>query len=328
MFLKHQDVKQKNWRMRKVKKLFVSSCMLLTVGLGVAVPTAFSQSNGVMVVKAAEVPTVEQPENLVEFSYKVIGDRTGGRFHSPTMDFKFPNFFWVNVDKAKKSEEFLYRQTGSRGEIVVRDSALRVHNNQVDLKFYTKISNPKRETPANTTLGYSINSKDLKKDHKYSITFNSSTDNKAIVTSFSIINKFEKIGSGNDFNAKEVEKSLADNVEYYDKNVKDDITTFKDRFNGNKEVQFIAKKDGPVAFLVMAGIREKINVDSVAHFSNFKFSDITEPAKYKNNTGEAYVGEKMVSLELEPVDRRQDLTGEEVRLYKGNLEVGSGILEK
>ncbi|HEP1259724.1 TPA: DUF1542 domain-containing protein, partial [Streptococcus pyogenes] len=328
MFLKHQDVKQKNWRMRKVKKLFVSSCMLLTVGLGVAVPTAFSQSNGVMVVKAAEVPTVEQPENLVEFSYKVIGDRTGGRFHSPTMDFKFPNFFWVNVDKAKKSEEFLYRQTGSRGEIVVRDSALRVHNNQVDLKFYTKISNPKRETPANTTLGYSINSKDLKKDHKYSITFNSSTDNKAIVTSFSIINKFEKIGSGNGFNAKEVEKSLADNVEYYDKNVKDDITTFKDRFNGNKEVQFIAKKDGPVAFLVMAGIREKINVDSVAHFSNFKFSDITEPAKYKNNTGEAYVGEKMVSLELEPVDRRQDLTGEEVRLYKGNLEVGSGILEK
>ncbi|QCK27887.1 DUF1542 domain-containing protein [Streptococcus pyogenes] len=314
--------------MRKVKKLFVSSCMLLTVGLGVAVPTAFSQSNGVMVVKAAEVPTVEQPENLVEFSYKVIGDRTGGRFHSPTMDFKFPNFFWVNVDKAKKSEEFLYRQTGSRGEIVVRDSALRVHNNQVDLKFYTKISNPKRETPANTTLGYSINSKDLKKDHKYSITFNSSTDNKAIVTSFSIINKFEKIGSGNGFNAKEVEKSLADNVEYYDKNVKDDITTFKDRFNGNKEVQFIAKKDGPVAFLVMAGIREKINVDSVAHFSNFKFSDITEPAKYKNNTGEAYVGEKMVSLELEPVDRRQDLTGEEVRLYKGNLEVGSGILEK
>ncbi|HHJ7453061.1 TPA: DUF1542 domain-containing protein, partial [Streptococcus pyogenes] len=328
MFLKHQDVKQKNWRMRKVKKVFVSSCMLLTVGLGVAVPTGFSQSNGVMVVKAAEVPTVEQPENLVEFSYKVIGDRTGGRFHSPTMDFKFPNFFWVNVDKAKKSEEFLYRQTGSRGEIVVRDSALRVHNNQVDLKFYTKISNPKRETPANTTLGYSINSKDLKKDHKYSITFNSSTDNKAIVTSFSIINKFEKIGSGNGFNAKEVEKSLADNVEYYDKNVKDDITTFKDRFNGNKEVQFIAKKDGPVAFLVMAGIREKINVDSVAHFSNFKFSDITEPAKYKNNTGEAYVGEKMVSLELEPVDRRQDLTGEEVRLYKGNLEVGSGILEK
>lgn len=59
MFLKHQDVKQKNWRMRKVKKLFVSSCMLLTVGLGVAVPTGFSQSNGVMVVKAAEVPAAE-----------------------------------------------------------------------------------------------------------------------------------------------------------------------------------------------------------------------------------------------------------------------------
>ncbi|HGH7700366.1 DUF1542 domain-containing protein [Streptococcus pyogenes] len=45
--------------MRKVKKLFVSSCMLLTVGLGVAVPTAFSQSNGVMVVKAAEVPATD-----------------------------------------------------------------------------------------------------------------------------------------------------------------------------------------------------------------------------------------------------------------------------
>ncbi|HEQ4186442.1 TPA: DUF1542 domain-containing protein, partial [Streptococcus pyogenes] len=59
MFLKHQDVKQKNWRMRKVKKLFVSSCMLLTVGLGVAVPTAFSQSNGVMVVKSAEVPATD-----------------------------------------------------------------------------------------------------------------------------------------------------------------------------------------------------------------------------------------------------------------------------
>ncbi|HGH8844084.1 TPA: DUF1542 domain-containing protein, partial [Streptococcus pyogenes] len=59
MFLKHQDVKQKNWRMRKVKKVFVSSCMLLTVGLGVAVPTGFSQSNGVMVVKAAEVPATD-----------------------------------------------------------------------------------------------------------------------------------------------------------------------------------------------------------------------------------------------------------------------------
>ncbi|VHH18686.1 DUF1542 domain-containing protein [Streptococcus pyogenes] len=59
MFLKHQDVKQKNWRMRKVKKVFVSSCMLLTVGLGVAVPTAFSQSNGVMVVEAAEVPATD-----------------------------------------------------------------------------------------------------------------------------------------------------------------------------------------------------------------------------------------------------------------------------
>ncbi|HHJ0736993.1 TPA: DUF1542 domain-containing protein [Streptococcus pyogenes] len=59
MFLKHHDVKQKNWRMRKVKKLFVSSCMLLTVGLGVAVPTGFSQSNGVMVVKAAEVPATD-----------------------------------------------------------------------------------------------------------------------------------------------------------------------------------------------------------------------------------------------------------------------------
>ncbi|QAB35536.1 DUF1542 domain-containing protein [Streptococcus pyogenes] len=45
--------------MRKVKKVFVSSCMLLTVGLGVAVPTGFSQSNGVMVVKAAEVPATD-----------------------------------------------------------------------------------------------------------------------------------------------------------------------------------------------------------------------------------------------------------------------------
>ncbi|VHF36439.1 DUF1542 domain-containing protein [Streptococcus pyogenes] len=45
--------------MRKVKKVFVSSCMLLTVGLGVAVPTAFSQSNGVMVVEAAEVPATD-----------------------------------------------------------------------------------------------------------------------------------------------------------------------------------------------------------------------------------------------------------------------------
>ncbi|EPC6810565.1 hypothetical protein ACR06F_001559 [Streptococcus pyogenes] len=74
MFLKHQDVKQKNWRMRKVKKLFVSSCMLLTVGLGVAVPTAFSQSNGVMVVKAAEVPAVE---NLDVKSFSPIDNLDG-----------------------------------------------------------------------------------------------------------------------------------------------------------------------------------------------------------------------------------------------------------
>ncbi|HHK0345266.1 TPA: hypothetical protein ACQN9L_001691, partial [Streptococcus pyogenes] len=82
MFLKHQDVKQKNWRMRKVKKLFVSSCMLLTVGLGVAVPTAFSQSNGVMVVKAAEAE--ELPDDLMNFkgTWEVSADGSSGRFFS------------------------------------------------------------------------------------------------------------------------------------------------------------------------------------------------------------------------------------------------------
>ncbi|HHJ7261375.1 TPA: hypothetical protein ACQMXU_000145, partial [Streptococcus pyogenes] len=77
MFLKHQDVKQKNWRMRKVKKLFVSSCMLLTVGLGVAVPTGFSQSNGVMVVKA-DVTQEGSPENVLKIanSLKATTDGT------------------------------------------------------------------------------------------------------------------------------------------------------------------------------------------------------------------------------------------------------------
>ncbi|HHJ8621583.1 TPA: hypothetical protein ACQMTE_001761, partial [Streptococcus pyogenes] len=95
MFLKHQDVKQKNWRMRKVKKVFVSSCMLLTVGLGVAVPTAFSQSNGVMVVKAAEVPATESesqelrgtPANEINYegTWEINKSGATGRYYSESV---------------------------------------------------------------------------------------------------------------------------------------------------------------------------------------------------------------------------------------------------
>ncbi|HEP1468210.1 TPA: hypothetical protein VB465_001881, partial [Streptococcus pyogenes] len=152
MFLKHQDVKQKNWRMRKVKKLFVSSCMLLTVGLGVAVPTAFSQSNGVMVVKAAEVS-----DNLIDFNgtWKLSAEGSSGRFYSDgaTGQYKF------HLVPANKVEEPGWHEHNG-----VKDSYIKITKDSIAARYTTS-------TTAPYSVAFKVNTKSLVKDHDYKITF-------------------------------------------------------------------------------------------------------------------------------------------------------------
>ncbi|HEP6644690.1 TPA: DUF1542 domain-containing protein [Streptococcus pyogenes] len=156
MFLKHQDVKQKNWRMRKVKKLFVSSCMLLTVGLGVAVPTGFSQSNGVMVVKAAEVPAAEgvfkiETDNLQNWEAETNTQGYKGTF-----------------SKSPDSQGFYKVQTNSGAGIGVQVAPK--GNGRMDIKIGNRVEIPKGYYVG----GIRTKTPVLEKDNTYRLSFTTS----------------------------------------------------------------------------------------------------------------------------------------------------------
>ncbi|HFH9733283.1 TPA: DUF1542 domain-containing protein, partial [Streptococcus pyogenes] len=156
MFLKHQDVKQKNWRMRKVKKVFVSSCMLLTVGLGVAVPTGFSQSNGVMVVKAAEVPAAEgvfkiETDNLQNWEAETNTQGYKGTF-----------------SKSPDSQGFYKVQTNSGAGIGVQVAPK--GNGRMDIKIGNRVEIPKGYYVG----GIRTKTPVLEKDNTYRLSFTTS----------------------------------------------------------------------------------------------------------------------------------------------------------
>ncbi|WP_194084086.1 DUF1542 domain-containing protein, partial [Streptococcus pyogenes] len=156
MFLKHHDVKQKNWRMRKVKKVFVSSCMLLTVGLGVAVPTGFSQSNGVMVVKAAEVPAAEgvfkiETDNLQNWEAETNTQGYKGTF-----------------SKSPDSQGFYKVQTNSGAGIGVQVAPK--GNGRMDIKIGNRVEIPKGYYVG----GIRTKTPVLEKDNTYRLSFTTS----------------------------------------------------------------------------------------------------------------------------------------------------------
>ncbi|HEP2281751.1 TPA: DUF1542 domain-containing protein, partial [Streptococcus pyogenes] len=314
MFLKHQDVKQKNWRMRKVKKLFVSSCMLLTVGLGVAVPTGFSKSNGVMVVKA-DVTQEGSPENVLKIanSLKATTDGTKiGRYsaiNTQNLDVSEYKFYYVNSTKLNKNPQQRLWHYEKPKEIY--DSTIRVAGDgTANIRFYADGDGSK--TPNGFSFAYKFNTTNLKTDHKYKLSFKQTQNNDEEVYTKYLVGKASE-GVANYLTSEET--SVARNVELFEGNQK---TTAERKFakhqSGEKSLQFISKTDGTASLVLAAGVKNTPKKNTDITFDSFEFIDITEPAQV--SSGEAIAGNKNLTVNLSGSDGRKNFSGEIIEVYK------------
>ncbi|HGN6045183.1 TPA: DUF1542 domain-containing protein, partial [Streptococcus pyogenes] len=314
MFFKHQDVKQKNWRMRKVKKLFVSSCMLLTVGLGVAVPTGFSQSNGVMVVKA-DVTQEGSPENVLKIanSLKATTDGTKiGRYsaiNTQNLDVSEYKFYYVNSTKLNKNPQQRLWHYEKPKEIY--DSTIRVAGDgTANIRFYADGDGSK--TPNGFSFAYKFNTTNLKTDHKYKLSFKQTQNNDEEVYTKYLVGKASE-GVANYLTSEET--SVARNVELFEGNQK---TTAERKFakhqSGEKSLQFISKTDGTASLVLAAGVKNTPKKNTDITFDSFEFIDITEPAQV--SSGEAIAGNKNLTVNLSGSDGRKNFSGEIIEVYK------------
>ncbi|ESU92490.1 LPXTG cell wall anchor domain protein [Streptococcus pyogenes GA03747] len=288
MFLKHQDVKQKNWRMRKVKKLFVSSCMLLTVGLGVAVPTAFSQSNGVMVVKAAEVPAVE---NLDVKSFSPIDNLDGwtpefdskayvGKFSQPDRD----NFY--SIKDGSKSTNIKVSPKGN-GMLEVKTAARVVYQNS----YYVG--------GIRTTLPT------LSKDNLYRVSFNSERIGNSIEFK-ARVNKLKGDSLGNEVAIRVDNKEMLTTNPWIS-SLNNGEHTFD--FHGNNEPLSLALRFSPRSDHKPGGYK----------FSNFSIKNISLASKPVPNSPvyeDATTLSGKVIAENAKLDPRKSFVGDEVKIFK------------
>ncbi|WP_247593232.1 DUF1542 domain-containing protein, partial [Streptococcus pyogenes] len=293
MFLKHQDVKQKNWRMRKVKKVFVSSCMLLTVGLGVAVPTAFSQSNGVMVVKAAEAE--ELPDNLIDFkgTWEVSADGSSGRFYSDGATGQY-KFHLIPASDVKNP--------GWHEHNKVKDSYVKITKESIAARYTNKTKPP-------YSVAFKVNTKSLIKDHDYKITFEQGSIASGITVDYRIGSAFNK--------TKDDSFNISDESKYASKvTIEGEERGFINRKPGTKTISFRAVEKGTKSLVLLSKVNEKTQVDLDVEFKNFKIIDVTNPSQL--DKGVAYVGNKNVELTLKSDDGRTNFEGDEISLFKPN----------
>ncbi|HHH5658448.1 TPA: DUF1542 domain-containing protein, partial [Streptococcus pyogenes] len=296
MFLKHHDVKQKNWRMRKVKKLFVSSCMLLTVGLGVAVPTGFSQSNGVMVVKAAEAE--ELPDDLMNFkgTWEVSADGSSGRFFSKGATDSCV-FHLIPAKDVKKP--------GWREHNEVKDSYIKIDKQSIAARYKTS-------TTAPYSVAFKVNTKSLIKDHDYKITFEQGQIASGITVDYRIGSAFNKT-TDDSFKISD-ESKYASNVK-----IEGEEQGFKQREQGDKTISFRTLKEGPMSLVLLSKVEKKPQGDLDVEFKNFKIIDVTNPSQL--DKGVAYVGNKNVELTLKSDDGRTNFEGDEISLFNSRGEL-------
>ncbi|HFR3018766.1 TPA: DUF1542 domain-containing protein [Streptococcus pyogenes] len=306
MFLKHQDVKQKNWRMRKVKKLFVSSCMLLTVGLGVAVPTAFSQSNGVMVVKAKEVPAAD-----LEEKEKIA--------NSPELD-KSKNFYPINSFDGWQPEtstegnlgKFIPNKNGgqdiaTKGNVKVNIAATPLGEGKFKLESGARVSKP----GSFYNGGIRTQTQALEKDNLYSFKFKSEQTGEAVEFK-TRIRPVESSGSLGK------EKRIRLNGRFV--STQDGWSSLK---NDNHSVDFVGEgKPLSIAFRLSP---RSDNKKGGYIFSNLEITNISL-ASIPKISEKVYESATTLSGIAETVDKvldpRKSFKGDIVKLYKGKVEIG------
>ncbi len=306
MFLKHQDVKQKNWRMRKVKKLFVSSCMLLTVGLGVSVPTAFSQSNGVMVVKAKEVPAAD-----LEEKEKIA--------NSPELD-KSKNFYPINSFDGWQPEtstegnlgKFIPNKNGgqdiaTKGNVKVNIAATPLGEGKFKLESGARVS----KSGSFYNGGIRTQTQVLEKDNLYSFKFKSEQTGEAVEFK-TRIRPVESSGSLGK------EKRIRLNGRFV--STQDGWSSLK---NDNHSVDFVGEgKPLSIAFRLSP---RSDNKKGGYIFSNLEITNISL-ASIPKISEKVYESATTLSGIAETVDKvldpRKSFKGDIVKLYKGKVEIG------
>ncbi|VGU85431.1 LPXTG-motif cell wall anchor domain-containing protein [Streptococcus pyogenes] len=312
MFLKHQDVKQKNWRMRKVKKVFVSSCMLLTVGLGVAVPTGFSQSNGVMVVKAAEAE-----ENLFAFS----DDKSGisllsskkhiGRYFATTTD-EYTNFskFYVQESHTSYQNKWVNHYVTANNPGKKDDSQIWAGSDgTAKIKFLNVFKDSKRAN----SLALRINTKEVQNGHKYLMEV-TETNTGQVKTDYRISAAFDGSPSSIGINLKDTEKKKASNITFSDGNGASLNQGYENRKSGKRVLTFRSNVDEAISLTVIASVPDIPNREGEVSLSKMKVTDIT-PAPIVNLKADVDTQSKKVSVKLED-ENRKNFVGDEIQVYR------------
>ncbi|HHJ7733298.1 TPA: DUF1542 domain-containing protein [Streptococcus pyogenes] len=338
MFLKHQDVKQKNWRMRKVKKVFVSSCMLLTVGLGVAVPTAFSQSNGVMVVKAAEVPASETviqdgaEVNLFYFknhgmSWSIKKGNALGRYFSESENADDLQYYGVPLADLEKSGWIDHYHKDKPKSNFNKDSQIYANKDKVGIKFL------KKNNPFAKTVGIKVNTEQVKKNHTYELSFSQDNTNSKILTKYNLATAYNEGDIWNPYNNvnKEQDK-VASDVVFKDAKKSVIPNQYAHNENGEKTLRFKSNVDDRISLLVLASIpvtADRSSAPSV-EFSSFNIKDVTLPATIdtKSSNNSAFGGENKLTVQLQAHDGRTNFEGEKVEVYRKDKIIGVGEATK
>ncbi|WER83453.1 DUF1542 domain-containing protein [Streptococcus pyogenes] len=338
MFLKHQDVKQKNWRMRKVKKLFVSSCMLLTVGLGVAVPTGFSQSNGVMVVKAAEVPASETviqdgaEVNLFYFknhgmSWSIKKGNALGRYFSESENADDLQYYGVPLADLEKSWWIDHYHKDKPKSNFNKDSQIYANKDKVGIKFL------KKNNPFAKTVGIKVNTEQVKKNHTYELSFSQDNTNSKILTKYNLATAYNEGDIWNPYNNvnKEQDK-VASDVVFKDAKKSVIPNQYAHNENGEKTLRFKSNVDDRISLLVLASIpvtADRSSAPSV-EFSSFNIKDVTLPATIdtKSSNNSAFGGENKLTVQLQARDGRTNFEGEKVEVYRKDKIIGVGEATK
>ncbi|HGK8128915.1 TPA: DUF1542 domain-containing protein, partial [Streptococcus pyogenes] len=338
MFLKHQDVKQKNWRMRKVKKVFVSSCMLLTVGLGVAVPTGFSQSNGVMVVKAAEVPASETviqdgaEVNLFYFknhgmSWSIKKGNALGRYFSESENADDLQYYGVPLADLEKSGWIDHYHKDKPKSNFNKDSQIYANKDKVGIKFL------KKNNPFAKTVGIKVNTEQVKKNHTYELSFSQDNTNSKILTKYNLATAYNEGDIWNPYNNvnKEQDK-VASDVVFKDAKKSVIPNQYAHNENGEKTLRFKSNVDDRISLLVLASIpvtADRSSAPSV-EFSSFNIKDVTLPATIdtKSSNNSAFGGENKLTVQLQAHDGRTNFEGEKVEVYRKDKIIGVGEATK
>ncbi|HHK0147564.1 TPA: DUF1542 domain-containing protein, partial [Streptococcus pyogenes] len=340
MFLKHQDVKQKNWRMRKVKKVFVSSCMLLTVGLGVAVPTGFSQSNGVMVVKAAEVPQIEEQDGSPKELFQV--EKSGGFYLTRDASKGIGRYFAHGSNSYGQSGNAFLAADVEVSHVSRRNQWVNHYEQKRDKDGYNgdssfwagkdgtlgmKLNEFRQQGQRANSVALRVNTKDkVVAGHTYRVTFDEKKVTNNIQTAYFISATFNGNKDAISGDLRTTQQNKVSKIDIVDETGTKINQLYQKRKPGLRIITFQSKVNEQLSLTLIGSVPNIARRNGEAFFANFKMIDITKPAVVDENGSVAYAGDKKVTLKLKGQDDRTNFKGEKIDVYRNNERIGTATV--